>query len=240
MPQPQVSVVMPAHNEEQFLEAAVREVVDGLTARGMAFELLVVENGSADATRAVADGLAAELEQVRSLSFAAPDYGRSLRHGFLEATGAIVVNFDVDYFDLDFLDQALAAMADDDVAIVIGTKRSPDSVDTRPVPRRIVTAGFTTILRLGFGLRASDTHGMKALRRAPLLPLVEAARFGTDLFDTELVLQAERAGVTIVEIPVRVEERRPSRTPIARRALRTVVGLGRLRIAIGGARAARR
>ena len=233
---PQVSVVMPAHNEEHFLEDAVREVADGLADRGVTFEILVVENGSSDATASVADGLATALGPVRALSFDGPDYGRSLRHGFLAAEGSIVFNFDVDYFDLDFLDQALAALADGAASIVIGTKRSPDSVDTRPLPRRVVTAGFTTILRLGFGLRASDTHGMKALRREAVLPLVEAAGFGTDLFDTEVVIQAERAGLRIVEIPVRVEERRPSRTPIARRALRTVVGLGRLRLAIGGPR----
>jgi glycosyltransferase involved in cell wall biosynthesis len=231
---PQVSVVMPAHNEEHFVGPAVREVAAGLTGRGLSFEILVVENGSSDDTATVAKALTTEVSQLRPLSFPAPDYGRSLRAGFLAAEGDIVVNFDVDYFDLDFLDQALAALADPDVSIVIGTKRAPGSEDARPLPRRIVTAGFTTILRLGFGLRASDTHGMKALRREAVLALVEAARFGTDLFDTEVVIQAERAGLRIAEIPVRVEERRPSRTPIARRAARTLVGLARLRRSIGG------
>jgi len=44
------------------------------------------------------------------------------------------------------------------------------------------------------------------------------------------VLRAERAGLRVVELPVTVVERRPSRTPIARRALRTCVGLVRLRV----------
>jgi glycosyltransferase involved in cell wall biosynthesis len=231
---PEVSVVMPAHNEEPFLETAVKEVTGGLDARGLDWELLIAENGSTDGTAAVARAQAAQIPGVTALSLPAADYGAALRAGFRAASGEVVVNFDVDYFDLGFLDEALAAMRDGAVAIAIGTKRAPGSVDARPLARRVVTAGFSAILRIGFGLRASDTHGMKALRRAPLLPLVEATRFGTDLFDTELVLQAERAGLGIVEIPVRVEERRPSRTPIARRAARTVVGLARLRLAVGG------
>jgi hypothetical protein len=71
---------------------------------------------------------------------------------------------------------------------------------------------------------------MKAMRRATVVPIVERCRNGTDLFDTELVLRADRAGLRVAEVPVTVEERRPSRTPILGRILRTMVGLVRLRI----------
>jgi hypothetical protein len=94
----------------------------------------------------------------------------------------------------------------------------------------VITAGFATILRLGFGLGVSDTHGMKAMRREVVEPIVRRCRNGTDLFDTELVLRADRAGLVVAEVPVTVEERRPSRTPIARRIARTLVGLVRLRV----------
>jgi hypothetical protein len=96
----------------------------------------------------------------------------------------------------------------------------------------MITAGFTTVLRVGFGLGVSDTHGMKAMRRAEVVAVAEHCRFGTDLFDTELVLRAERAGLRVGEVPVTVEERRPSRTPIARRILRTLGGLVRLRVVL--------
>ena len=86
------------------------------------------------------------------------------------------------------------------------------------------------MLRVGFGLRVSDTHGMKALDADAVAPLARRCRNGRDLFDTELVLRADRAGLRVVELPVTVVERRPSRTPIARRAVRTCVGLVRLRV----------
>ena len=95
-----------------------------------------------------------------------------------------------------------------------------------------MTGAFSLLLRRGFGLKVSDTHGMKALDRAQVTPLAERCQLGTDLFDTELVLRAERAGLVVTEIPVRVEERRPARSPIARRVLRTALGLRKLRLSL--------
>jgi glycosyltransferase AglD len=231
-----LSIVMPAHNEEGLLDVAVRELVTGLRAWGQDFELLVVENGSSDGTLDLAKKLAEEIPEVRALSLPRPDYGAALKEGFLAAQGQWIVNFDVDYFDLGFLGEALNIVRAGTAAVVVGTKRGEGSVDTRPAHRRLVTATFSLLLRAGFGLGVSDTHGMKAMAAEPLRPLVRACRFGTDLFDTELVLRAERAGLTVAELPVRVEERRPSRTSIARRGARTLVGLVRLRLAVGAAR----
>lgn len=234
----ELSVVMPAHNEEDLLDKAVHAVVDGLRDRTGAFEVgafevIVVENGSSDRTAAIAWSLAEEMAEVRSLSSPEPDYGRALRTGFLAAIGHVVVNFDVDYTDLGFLDAAVAEVrSPGGPVIVVGAKRGAGAHDERVLSRRLVTAVFSLLLRHGFGLKVSDTHGMKAMRREPLLPVVAACRFGTDLFDTELVLRAERRGLPTAELPVTVEELRPSRTPIARRIPRTVAGLVRLRLAL--------
>jgi glycosyltransferase AglD len=114
----------------------------------------------------------------------------------------------------------------------VASKRAPGSRDKRPWPRRFVTAVFSWLLRVGFSLSVSDTHGMKAMRRARIEPLVRRCRFASDLFDTELVIRAERAGLGVAELPARAEERRPSRTPIWRRVPRTLAGLVALRIAL--------
>ncbi|HEX6310108.1 MAG TPA: glycosyltransferase family 2 protein [Acidimicrobiia bacterium] len=229
-----LSVVMPAHNERALLESSVRDVADGLRARGRPFEILVVENGSVDDTLSRARRLASETPELRVESHARADYGRALRTGLLAATGDVVVTFDVDYYDLAFLDDAveLIERAARPVDVVIASKRAAGARDERPLLRRLVTATFSVLLRIGFGLRVSDTHGMKALQRARVEPLARRCRFGGDLFDTELVLRAERAGLDVAELPVTVQERRPSRTPIWRRVPRTLVGLVRLRIAL--------
>lgn len=220
---------MPAHDEADFISSAVREVAQGMRSRGP-FEVLVVENGSTDATAAVAEALVEEIPELRVLSLGVADYGRALRMGFLAAEGEIAAFFDVDYYDLGFLDRAVVLMEGaGGPSVVVGSKRGEGALDTRGWPRRMVTLVFSTILKVGFGLSVSDTHGMKVLRRAPLVPLAERCRFGTDLFDTELILRAERAGLRSGEVPVVVQELRPSRSSIARRIPRTMANLVRLR-----------
>jgi glycosyltransferase involved in cell wall biosynthesis len=227
-----ISVIMPAHNEQGYLEPAVKAVVSGLAGRPLDFEVVVAENGSTDATHADAEELARTYPEVKVLHWPVADYGLALRHGFLAAAGEVVVNFDVDLVDIGFLERALDALDDSSVAVVIGSKRAAGANDERRLARRVVTAVYSYVLRRGFGLSVSDTHGLKALRREPLLPVVERCRFGGDLFDTELVLRAERLGLKVVEIPVSVADTRPSRTAISRRIVRSLRGLAALRVAL--------
>jgi glycosyltransferase involved in cell wall biosynthesis len=227
-----VSIIFPAYQEEGFLETAVSDVVKGLRERGRPFEVIVVENGSVDRTREIANQLEREFPEARSLWIDTANYGLALRHGLLNARGEFVANFDVDLYDLAFLDAAIsrlgAAGSPDAASIVVASKRGEGSNDTRHWTRKVVTGVFSTLLRVGFGLRVSDTHGMKVMRRADVLELAKQCVFGTDLFDTELILRTERAGMRTTEIGVTITEKRPARTPIAGRIFRSVKGLVRL------------
>ena len=230
---PALTVVLPAHNEADMLEDSVRDVAIGLRQRERSFEIVVVENGSADDTAAIANRLAGEYPEVRALSLAEADYGRALRAGLLAASGDVVVNFDVDFCDLGFLDRAVPLVeADGGPAVVVGSKRSAGSDDTRGWQRRLVTGVFSSLLRYGFGLTVSDTHGVKAMRREAMAPLARHCRNGADLFDTELILRAERAGLRAAEVPVEVVEKRPARSSISARIPRTIKGLAALRLTL--------
>jgi dolichyl-phosphate beta-glucosyltransferase len=229
-----LSIVMPAHNEADYLEAAVGEVDQGVRARGHELEILVVENGSTDDTLAIGRRLADALASVQVSTRPVADYGAALRDGILAARGEIIVTFDVDYYDLGFVDDALALLTGGAPApaIVVGSKRAPGARDERPWPRRLVTTVFSVLLRAVFSLSVSDTHGMKVMRRVDVEPILERCRFRTDLFDTELVIRSQRAGLRIAELPVTAQERRPSRTPIWHRVPRTLVGMIELRLTL--------
>jgi glycosyltransferase involved in cell wall biosynthesis len=191
----------------------------------VSYQLLIVENGSTDGTAEVAKEHGAG-HPVTVISRDEPDYGAAMRHGFLEADGDWVVNFDIDYFSADFLRRVLDLS---DADLVIASKRDPDSIDRRPLIRRIATFVFNLLLRAILGSRVSDTHGMKAFRNdlvAELAPLVISRK---DLFDTELVIRAERGGHRIREVPVIVHEIRVARTSLVKRVPRTIQGLFRIR-----------
>ena len=104
----QVSVVMPAFNEADILEGTVSDVVEGMRSRHQPFEVIVCENGSTDGTLALARGLAEKYPEVVVIHLARADYGAALHAGLLAARGEAVVNFDVDFYDLAFLDAAVA------------------------------------------------------------------------------------------------------------------------------------
>ena len=188
---------MPAFNEAEILATSVKSVVDGLRARGRAVRgrdrrERLDRRHARDRARASRR----EYPEVRVEHRDEADYGRALRAGLLDARGDAVVNFDTDYFDLDFLDAAVAqVLAPDGPAIVVGSKRGEGANDERDPIRKLATLVFSTILRVVFGLQVSDTHGIKAMRRAAVEPYARICTFGQDLFDTELILRVERAGL---------------------------------------------
>lgn len=221
-----VSVVVPVYNEADFLPTGLPQLIDAVKAVTQNARILIVENGSSDGTAEVARTVGAgHVVEVTSLE--KPDYGAAMRHGFLEASGAWVVNFDIDYFSADFLRTVLAQP--EDVDLVIASKRDPNSQDRRPMVRRLATLVFNLLLRTILGSRVSDTHGMKGFRIGLVQHLVPEVVSTTDLFDTELVIRAERAGYRIVEVPVEVVEMREARSSLVKRVPRTVAGLFRIR-----------
>jgi hypothetical protein len=70
------------------------------------------------------------------------------------------------------------------------------------------------------------------MRRTIVEPYARVSTFGHDLFDTELILRVERAGLRTAEIPVEVHELRPARSSFLSRVPRTLRGLCRLRWAL--------
>lgn len=223
---PALTVVVPVYNEAGFIPEALPKLISAVEGASPDYTIRIVENGSTDGTAEVAKRTAGPANVIVD-SLATPDYGAAMRHGFMEADSDWVVNFDIDYFSAAFLRQILEQP--DDVHLVIGSKRDPASEDRRPFMRKLATAVFNVLLTVILGSKVSDTHGMKGFRRELVDDLAPQVISTTDLFDTELVVRAERAGYSIVELPVVVEEMRETKSSLIKRAPRTVIGLLRMR-----------
>ena len=224
-----LSIILPAHNELTLLGSTVTNLLTGLDDRGLGYEIVIVENGSTDGTLQLARVLAVQVPAIRVLALERGDYGAALATGFAAARGDVVVNFDVDYYDLSFLDAALEALAEQRCELVLASKRAPGARDRRPLGRRVLTFGFATLLRRAVGLGVSDAHGMKAMDRAALAPVVARCELRGSLFDVEVVARAMRAGLRVHEVPAVVVERRPARTSVIERSIESGIGVVRLR-----------
>ena len=256
---PVYSIVIPIHNEAECLAEEVDGLVGELEARGVDYELLLAENGSSDATPDIAERLAAANPRIKALRLPAPDYGAAMKAGMLAGRGGLIVNFDIDYHDVDFMLKAgdvLAGTAGEAgaakaasaaegrgtagapgapaaaPAIVVGSKLVAGAEDRRSPVRHFISLGFTTILRVLFDRRMDDTHGMKVLRRDVVARYAPRTIMTTDLFDTELIIRARRGGVAVRALPVTVEEKRKPRSSIARRIPRTIRNLITLRLVL--------
>jgi len=219
MEAPQVSIVIPIYREAEILEQAMTRMVAGLDRRGFSYEILLVEQFSDQRTLDTSLEVANQFPHVRHILLPTADFGQAMRLGMLEATGSVIVNFDIDYWDLTFIRMCLATMLEFDIDVVIGSKNARLSVDNRAFSRRLISQVFRIVLQVAFGLRVSDTHGIKAWHRGPrLIEQIRACRFTRDIFDTELVIRGERAGFRLLELPVTVAEQRPPRSSIFGRA----------------------
>jgi glycosyltransferase involved in cell wall biosynthesis len=221
------SIVIPVHNEASILEESVEDLVAGLSHHAEDYEILLCENGSSDGTREIATRLAHRHQRLALLSLPQADYGRAMREGMRCASKDIVIIFDIDHYDLGFLRVCEERLCSHDV--VLASKLHREARDQRSFFRRAATLVFSRFLRVAFGLKVHDTHGIKGFRRESIADLVGLCRFTRDIFDTELVIRAERAGLHICEVPINVVERRPSRLHIVKRIPRTITDLLHLR-----------
>jgi glycosyltransferase involved in cell wall biosynthesis len=205
---------------------------DRLEPLGWSYEIIIAENGSRDKTAELARALCDRYAELRSLSVGEPNYGTALREGIRAARGTFVLCDEIDLCDTDFHQAAIKELENGETDLVIGSKLIAGAMDERPMLRHVASIAYTGLLRGLLGFRGTDTHGLKAFRRSSLLPLVEACVADRDVFASEFVIRAYRTGIRVVEIPIRVLEKRPPSINLLKRVPNVVKNLAKLTWAI--------
>jgi glycosyltransferase involved in cell wall biosynthesis len=208
---PYVSIVIPVYNEEEILVASLTELCDKLAQFPWRYEILVSENGSKDRTVELAEAFARAHPQVKVHSLGEPNYGKAMKEGILRAQGRFVICDEIDLCDVEFYRRALAILESGAAEMVVGSKVMQGAQDDRPAFRHAATLVLNGMLRVAVGFKGTDTHGLKAFRRDALLDTTRHCIVDKDLFASEFVVRAGREGKRVVEIPLRViEKRQPS------------------------------
>ncbi len=229
---PYVSIVIPVYNEEKILLESLGELREKLRHLPWTYEILVSENGSKDRTVELGQEYSRTAPEVHVHSLGEPNYGKAMREGILRARGRFVICDEIDLCDVDFYTRAMSILESGDTDMVVGSKVMEGAQDDRPLFRHAATLVLNSMLRVAVGFKGTDTHGLKAFRREALLDTVGHCVVDKDLFASEFVVRAGREGKRVVEIPLRIHEKRKPSINLTRRVPNVLKNLVRLTVAI--------
>lgn len=209
-----LSVIVPAYNEDGSISDTVRNIEEVLSKCKPDHELIIVDDGSTDETFQRASSAAKATASVTVLSYRDNNgKGHALKHGFQSAKGDYVLFLDADS-DLppSQIPVFLERMSVGDVDVVVGSKRHPQSKVNYPPARRLFSWIYSLLVRLLFHLDISDTQtGIKLFKRKVLDEVFPKVMVKKYAYDLELLVNAERLGYKVIEMPVVLNYRFQSR-----------------------------
>jgi glycosyltransferase involved in cell wall biosynthesis len=200
-----LSVFYPMWNEEAYIERALlfgKRACEKLVAEGdiLDYELIVVDDASTDRTGAIADELAARDERIRVVHHAKNrKLGGSMKTGFAEATGDLVLYTDADLpFDMYELPRAVRLMREYGVDIVSAYRFDRTGEGSL---RAVYTFVYNALVKALFGVRVRDINFAFKLCRRQIFDHVELRSEGS-FVDAELIIRSTRLGFEMLQFGV--------------------------------------
>jgi len=217
MPEPILSVIVPAYREGSRIVSNLRKLIEALDRVGTQYEVIVVSDGSPDDTYKQAMTMAGPKVKVFGYT---PNMGKgyALRYGFERSSGDPVTFIDADMeLHPKEIGIFVKLMEIYNCDVVVGSKRHPQSEVSYPFFRRFQSWVYQVMIRVLFDLKLSDTQtGLKLFRRQVLesvLPYMHVQRWAYDL---ELFVLARQKGFKrFIEAPVVVDYQFSSTTGVA-------------------------
>lgn len=198
MNRPEISIVMPAYNEEANLERTVRECMELFKTKEISGEVVVTNDGSVDGTLKILERLQGEFENLRYVDLKENlGYGGAMMKAVDASRGEYVVTVDSDgQFDVGDVPQLLAKTREGyDCVTGYRTKKK----DT--LPRVIANWGYNLLVRLLCGISFKDAQcALKIYRGDAIRSLTMEARGFT--FPTEALIKLSYCRYRIAEVPV--------------------------------------
>jgi dolichyl-phosphate beta-glucosyltransferase len=229
---PALSLVLPALNEQARLPYTLSEIERYVCAEQLDCEVIVVDNGSRDATSVVVQQAAARFPRLRLLRTDRRGKGLAVRTGVLAAHGEVVIFADADLsWSVADLSR-FSAMVDADHPIVIGSREGFGARRTgEPGYRHLMGRVFNLVVQTLAVPGIEDSQcGFKAFSRSAAQALFRRQRLDGWGFDVEVLFLARRLGYPVSEVPLQWEHKENSRVAPIRDALLMVGDVLRVRV----------
>lgn len=232
----QLSIVVPAYNEASRIEPTLEELFYYLTRRSNTFEVIVVDDGSRDATADICLRWGEQHPQLRVVSLEQNSgKGAAVRRGVEEAQGDFILFCDADgatpIAELARLEAALYASTS--LALAIGSRAAPskETLVTTSIFRKLPGRLFNFVVNLLLVRNVRDTQcGFKLFPKDIAKQLFAQATATGWVFDVEILFLAQRAGIRILEVPVNWTNIPGSKVNVLRDGLIMVAQLFQLRL----------
>lgn len=225
---PEISIVIPAYNEEERIAATIDDIHSSLRQRGADFEIVVVDDGSEDGTVSLVRRLARAYPELSCVA-TRPNRGKghAVRIGMLAARGRIRLMCDADgSMPAREIPTLLDPIRRGECDVAIGSRYAPGARTdvAQPLWRRLWSRLANALVRATVVGGIRDTQcGFKAMTATAAEAVFRRARLDGWAFDLELLALASRLGLEISELPVAWSDDGRSRvSPL--RDLRVVVG----------------
>lgn len=198
-------MLIPAFNESTNIQKTLHAVTQYFDKNYPNYEVIVVDDGSADSTAKLAqEEKHQKLQVVKYKTNMGKGY--ALRSAFDHSSGEIISFFDA---GLDFAPEQIIVftkkLLGQNADMVIGSKRHSDSEVDYPAKRRVISLISQIVVKILFNLNVKDTQvGLKVFRREALADILPRALVKRYAYDIELLAMAQRYGYKIVEAPVKM------------------------------------
>ena len=225
-----LTVIIPAYNEEQRLPATLDGLQEYLDDWGIDYRVLVIDNASRDQT-----GLITERydSRFRTIHQPIPGKGAAIRLGMLQATGRVVAFTDADLpYDLRSLRTSYDWIAGQECDVVFGARDLDEShmIAKRKLVRMLATTVFREIVRTLVSRQVTDTQcGIKAFRREAAYDIFSRTTIDGFAFDAEVVYLTHKLTLPYRRVPVTLINEYSSTLSLSRHALPMLLDVFRLR-----------
>jgi dolichyl-phosphate beta-glucosyltransferase len=228
-----LSIVVPAYNEQARLPRTVLETIGWCTRRGLNFELIISDDGSRDQTLALGHLFEESDMRIRALACPHTGKGGAVRFGVLNAKGRYILFMDADgATPLDEIPKLLNALArGHDLAIGSRVMQNPGEVEVKTSPhRRLIGRCFAFFVNLfAFGGIGDTQCGFKMFRREAALAIFPRQKTVGFAFDVEILFIARRLSLSIIEVPVNWVAQPGSKVNLVTDSIKMLVDICRIR-----------
>ena len=239
-----VTITIPVYNEERIIKQSVQKLHSFCKKNISDFdwEIIIANNGSSDATKDIAIGIAKNLKNVSLVHSPQKGKGRILMQVWGKSNSDISVYLDADLStDLDHLPPIINVIAKNKADIAVGSRNLSDSKVTRSLKRSIVSKSYMRFLKFLFQVNFTDAQcGFKATSKesiSKLFPLINPKSWdkwnktGSAWFwDSEFMIIGSKLGLKIYEEPIKWTEDPSSSVKVLKDSVENILGLWRIKM----------